>query len=35
MSLPADWIVPQWAAPATVRAVCTTRAGGVSVVAVA
>ena len=31
MSLPADWIVPQWPAPATVRAVCTTRAGGVSV----
>jgi YfiH family protein len=31
MSLPADWIVPQWAAPATERAVCTTRAGGVSV----
>ena len=25
-----DWIVPQWPAPATVRAVCTTRAGGVS-----
>ena len=31
MSLPAEWIVPQWPAPATVRAVCTTRAGGVSV----
>lgn len=31
MSLPADWIVPQWPAPANVRAVCTTRAGGVSV----
>jgi len=25
-----DWIVPQWPAPATVRAVCTTRAGGQS-----
>ncbi len=23
-----DWLVPQWPAPATVRAVCTTRAGG-------
>ncbi len=31
MILPADWIVPQWPAPANVRAVCTTRAGGVSV----
>ena len=31
MSLHPDWIVPQWPAPATVRAVCTTRAGGVSV----
>ena len=31
MSLPAEWIVPQWPAPATVRAVCTTRSGGVSV----
>ncbi len=30
MSLPADWIVPDWPAPARVRAVCTTRAGGVS-----
>lgn len=27
---PADWLVPQWPAPARVRAVCTTRAGGVS-----
>ncbi len=25
-----DWLVPQWPAPASVRAVCTTRAGGVS-----
>lgn len=25
-----DWLVPQWPAPAGVRAVCTTRAGGVS-----
>lgn len=25
-----DWIVPDWPAPAAVRAVCTTRAGGVS-----
>ena len=25
-----DWIAPDWAAPAGVRAVCTTRAGGVS-----
>ena len=31
MSLPPYWIVPQWPAPANVRAVCTTRAGGVSV----
>lgn len=30
MNLHPDWIVPQWPAPATVRAVCTTRAGGVS-----
>ena len=35
MSLPPYWIVPQWPAPANVRAVCTTRAGGVSVAAVA
>lgn len=27
---PADWIVPDWPAPAGVRALCTTRAGGVS-----
>ena len=26
----ADWLVPQWPAPARVRSVCTTRAGGVS-----
>jgi YfiH family protein len=26
----ADWIVPDWPAPASVRAVCTTRHGGVS-----
>jgi len=26
-----DWIVPDWPAPAAVRAVCTTRRGGVSV----
>jgi YfiH family protein len=25
-----DWIIPRWPAPANVRAVCTTRAGGVS-----
>lgn len=25
-----DWLIPQWPAPARVRAVCTTRAGGVS-----
>jgi YfiH family protein len=30
MSFHPDWIVPQWPAPATVRAVCTTRAGGIS-----
>jgi YfiH family protein len=28
---PADWIVPQWAAPARVRSLMTTRNGGVSV----
>ena len=28
--IPADWIVPDWPAPANVRAVFTTRAGGVS-----
>lgn len=27
---PARWIVPQWPAPANVRAVCTTRTGGAS-----
>ncbi len=26
-----EWIVPQWPAPSTVRAICTTRAGGESV----
>lgn len=30
MSLPADWIVPDWPAPAGVRAFVTTRAGGES-----
>jgi YfiH family protein len=25
-----DWLIPDWPAPASVRAVCTTRAGGVS-----
>ncbi len=30
MSLPAGWIVPDWPAPARVRAFVTTRAGGVS-----
>lgn len=30
MSAPADWIVPDWPAPARVRALVTTRAGGVS-----
>lgn len=29
-ALPADWLVPDWPAPANVRAVFTTRAGGVS-----
>jgi polyphenol oxidase len=29
-SLPADWLVPDWPAPSNVRAVFTTRAGGVS-----
>jgi hypothetical protein len=28
--LPSDWIVPDWPAPANVRAVCSTRKGGVS-----
>jgi len=30
MKLPAGWIVPQWPAPAGVRAICTTREAGVS-----
>jgi polyphenol oxidase len=30
MALPAGWIVPEWPAPPNVRAVCTTREGGVS-----
>ena len=30
MKLPAEWIVPDWPAPANVRAFVTTRAGGVS-----
>jgi polyphenol oxidase len=30
MPFPAGWLVPDWPAPAHVRAVCTTRAGGVS-----
>lgn len=30
MAFPAGWIVPEWPAPANVRAACTTRAGGVS-----
>jgi YfiH family protein len=30
MTFPAGWIAPQWPAPANVRAVCTTRAGGQS-----
>lgn len=29
-ALPADWLVPDWPAPANVRAACTTRAGGQS-----
>ncbi|MBC7916547.1 MAG: peptidoglycan editing factor PgeF [Rhodoferax sp.] len=28
--IPADWLIPQWPAPAHVRALCTTRAGGIS-----
>lgn len=31
MPLPADWIVPDWPAPASVRAFVTTRNGGVSI----
>jgi YfiH family protein len=30
MNTPASWIVPEWPAPAHVRAICTTRDGGVS-----
>lgn len=30
MPFPAGWMVPDWPAPPNVRAVCTTRAGGVS-----
>jgi YfiH family protein len=30
MEAPPGWIVPQWPAPTNVRAICTTRAGGVS-----
>lgn len=30
MSFPPDWIVPDWPAPANVKAIITTRAGGVS-----
>lgn len=30
MGLHPSWLIPQWPAPAQVRAVCTTRAGGVS-----
>ncbi len=30
MSLPQDWIIPNWPAPKNVRALTTTRAGGVS-----
>jgi YfiH family protein len=30
METPAGWIVPDWPAPANVRAICTTRHGGVS-----
>ncbi len=30
MSVNADWLIPDWPAPANVHAVCTTRAGGVS-----
>jgi YfiH family protein len=29
-ALPGDWLVPDWPAPAGVRAVCTTRSGGLS-----
>ena len=30
MTFPAEWITPRWPVPAMVRAVCTTRAGGIS-----
>lgn len=30
MPVPHDWLVPDWPAPANVRAVCSTRTGGVS-----
>jgi polyphenol oxidase len=30
MTMPSDWIVPDWPAPAGVRALVTTRSGGVS-----
>jgi len=30
LHLDSDWIVPQWPAPAGIRALCTTRSGGVS-----
>ena len=30
MSMNPDWLIPQWPAPARVRALCTTRSGGVS-----
>ena len=30
MKFPAGWIVPEWPKPGNVRAICTTRAGGVS-----
>lgn len=30
MTPPSDWIVPRWAAPSCVRALCTTRAGGIA-----
>jgi YfiH family protein len=29
-AIPADWLTPRWPVPSSVRAVCTTRAGGVS-----
>ncbi len=29
-AIPPDWLTPDWPAPASVRALCTTRAGGVS-----